>query len=231
MNQKAQILLNIKEVEERISKSCHQHNRNPEEVTLMAVTKTKPLEYVNMALEAGLMHIGENRVQEAVSKRPEITLPCFLELIGPLQSNKVRQILACVDRIQTVDRLKLVQRLQRTCAELEKTDFPVLLQVNVGDDPSKHGCHADEAEGLIEAIQADDHLKLDGLMTIGEFSDDEKLVRGTFSQLRELRDRLAIQSGLPLEVLSMGMTGDLEWAIAEGSTLLRIGTALFGART
>jgi uncharacterized pyridoxal phosphate-containing UPF0001 family protein len=104
------------------------------------------------------------------------------------------------------------------------------MQVNTGRDPAKHGCEPEQAEALAEAIQRSRHLRLDGLMTIGELTDDERRVRATFARLRQLREQLARRTGLPLSELSMGMTGDLEWAIEEGSTLLRVGTALFGSR-
>jgi len=195
----------------------------------MAVTKTHPAAAAEWAIGAGLVHIGENRVQELAQKRPQIG-GGFWELIGPLQSNKARLALEHADRIQTVDRPKLVQVLDRLCGELGKQRFPVLMQVNTGRDPAKHGCEPEAAEALAEAIQRSRHLHFDGLMTIGEFTDDEQRVRATFALLRQLRDQLARRTGLPLSELSMGMTGDLEWAIEEGSTLLRVGTALFGSR-
>lgn len=221
----------LEAVRTRINTACAAHGRSPEEVVLMAVSKTRPPEAVREALAAGLRHIGENRVQEAAGKRRDGGLTDgFWELIGPLQSNKARLALEAVDRIQTVDRLKLVERLDRVCGEMGRAAFPVLLQANVAEDPAKHGCRAEDAPALAEAIQASAHLRLEGLMTIGELTLEEGRVRRTFARLRELRNHLALATGLPLPVLSMGMTGDLEWAIAEGSTLVRVGTALFGER-
>lgn len=196
----------------------------------MAVTKTNPPTAADWALAAGLRHIGENRVQEMAGKRPEVSHQGgFWELIGPLQSNKAKLAVEWADRVQTVDRVKIVNALNRHAGEAGKR-LPVLMQVNVGEDPAKHGCDRKAAPALLEAILEAPHLQLDGLMTIGELTDDEKRIRTTFSRLRELRDRLSRDSGHSLPVLSMGMTADLDWAIEEGSTLIRVGTALFGAR-
>ena len=196
----------------------------------MAVTKTHPPMAAEWALEAGLRHLGENRVQELAGKRPEVQNPDgFWELIGPLQSNKAKIAVESADRIQSVDRVKIVNALNRHAGEAGKR-LPVLMQVNVGEDPAKHGCDPEAAPALLEAILEAPHLQIDGLMTIGELTNDETRIRTTFRRLRELRDRLGRDSGRPLPVLSMGMTADLEWAIEEGSTLIRVGTALFGTR-
>mgnify|MGYP000011442437 CR=1 FL=1 len=231
MHNRKQFLIQLNQIRERINNACERSGRNIDEVSLMAVTKTHPAEAVDWAVEGGLTQIGENRVQEGASKRPLTRLPGALwELIGPLQSNKARLAVGTFDRIQTVDRLKLVKVLDRICAEEGKTGYPVLMQVNVGEDPAKHGCARSDAQSLAEAILKSDHLKLDGLMTIGALSDDEPIVRATFSSLRNLRDDLEAALGCRLPELSMGMTGDLEWAIEEGSTLIRVGTALYGDR-
>jgi pyridoxal phosphate enzyme (YggS family) len=231
MNSRQQFLINLDTVRQRINKSCQKSGRSASEVELMAVTKTLPAEAADWAFAAGINTVGENRVQEAAGKRPEAAPATGKwELIGPLQSNKARLALDTFDRIQTIDRLKLVRSLNRLCAEQGISKYPILLQANVGEDPAKSGCLGKDAEALAEGIMESDCLKLDGLMTIGEFTSDEAVVRSTFTRLRELRDRLALACGIPLPVLSMGMTGDLEWAIEEGSTLIRVGTALFGAR-
>jgi pyridoxal phosphate enzyme (YggS family) len=228
-NSRETFLQSLQAVNERISRACERGGRKLQEVKLMAVTKTHPAQAAEWALAAGLRHIGENRVQELADKRPRVAGGCW-ELIGPLQTNKARLALAHADRIQTVDRPKLVAVLERLCGELGKREFPVLMQVNTGEDPAKHGCAVEQAGALADAIRQSAQLRLEGLMTIGELTDDERRVRATFARLRELRDRLAARTGLPLAELSMGMTGDLEWAIEEGSTLLRVGTALFGSR-
>jgi len=221
----------LRAVRERISSACARCGREVQEVELMAVSKTHPPEAVEQALAAGLRRFGENRVQELAAKRPQVRADgAVWELIGPLQRNKARLALQAADRVQTVDRLALVQSLDRLCGELGRACCPVLLQVNVATDPAKHGCTEEDAPALLEAIQASAHLRAEGLMTIGSLSSDERVVRATFAGLRELRDRLERSGGLSLPVLSMGMTDDLEWAVLEGSTLLRVGTAIFGER-
>lgn len=231
MHDHAAFLNSLNRVLGRINAACVKSGRNPQEVILMAVTKTHAAMAADWALEAGLSHIGENRVQELAAKRPGARLSggCW-ELIGPLQSNKVRLALEHADRIQTVDRLKIVRILDRHCEGMGRERYPVLMQVNTGRDPAKHGCEVEEAPRLMEAILESGHLELEGVMTIGELTDEEARIRATFSRLRELRDQLEGRAGRSLPVLSMGMTGDLEWAIEEGSTLIRVGTALFGAR-
>lgn len=221
---------NLKRVEERMASACERSGRLRSEVTLMAVTKTYPVAAAQYALASGLRVVGENRVQELVEKKPHCEAGLSWELIGPLQSNKARPAVEVADRIQTIDRAKIVRASDRLCGEMGRERLPVLLQVNTAADPAKHGCSMEEAEGLAEMILKTDHLALEGLMTIGELTDDESRVRATFVRLRELRDRLAVSLGQALPVLSMGMTGDLEWAIEEGSTLVRVGSALFGAR-
>ena len=231
MNSEQQFRENLERLQERIKDACDRCQRSVGEVELMAVTKTHPLEAARWAVAAGLQRIGENRVREAAEKRPRLSEPAGIwELIGPLQSNKARLALETVDRIQTVDRLKLVRVLDRLCGELGKESYPLLIQVNAGEDPAKHGCSVEEADPLVDAIRHSRHLRLEGLMTIGELTDDESVIRGTFARLRNLRDRLEQDWEIPLPVLSMGMTDDLELAIEEGSTLIRVGTALFGTR-
>lgn len=220
---------NLKRVEERMAFACERSGRLRGEVTLMAVTKTYPVAAAQYALASGLGVVGENRVQELVEKKPQCEGLSW-ELIGPLQSNKARLAVEFADRIQTVDRAKIVRALDRLCGEVGRERLPVLLQVNTAADPAKHGCSTEEAEALAEVILKTEHLGLEGLMTIGELTDDETRVRATFVRLRDLRDRLVERLGQALPVLSMGMTGDLEWAIEEGSTLVRVGSALFGAR-
>lgn len=214
----------------RIAAAAERSGRRAGDVTLMAVTKTHGPEAVDMAAGAGLRHIGENRVQEAAKKQHGVSAEVFWELIGPLQSNKARLAAAHFDRVQTVDRVKIARALERACGEAGRPELPVLLQVNVSEDPRKAGVSVAEAGALAEEVMAAEHLGLEGLMTIPALDDDPEVARRAFAGLRELRDRLEGSLGVPLPVLSMGMTGDLEIAVAEGSTLLRVGTALFGPR-
>ncbi len=213
----------------RMDVACALAGRDPLGVELLAVTKTHPPAAAEYAARLGLRAVGENRVQEGVEKRALTTAAIAWELIGHLQSNKARLAAQHFDRVQSVDSAKLVQQLDRAAAELGKT-LPILLQVNAGNDPAKYGADPAEAGRLLEQALAGKNLRVDGLMTIAPLSPDPSVARRTFANLRDLRDRLAADFGVPLRELSMGMSGDLAEAIAEGSTLVRIGTALYGAR-
>lgn len=212
-----------------IAAACLEVGRRPEEVQLLAVTKTQPPQAAEYAARYGLRAIGENRVQEAVEKRQQTQAAVQWELIGHLQSNKARLAVQHFDRIQSVDRAKLLAPLDRAAAELGRT-LPILLQVNAGRDPAKFGVELEDAPQLLEQALACSHLRVEGLMTIAPLSSDPAVSQRTFAALRELRDRLAATTDTPLRELSMGMSGDFPAAIAAGSTIVRVGTALFGAR-
>lgn len=216
-------------VRAQIAAACARAGRDPAEVELLAVTKTHPAAAAEYAARYGLRAVGENRVQEGVEKRGQCAAPIAWELIGHLQSNKAKLAAAHFDRVQSVDSEKLLNQLDRAAGELGKT-LPVLLQINAGHDPAKFGAEPADAPRLLDAALAKPHLRVDGLMTIAPLADDPAVAARTFAHLREIRDRLAAQTGAPLRELSMGMSGDLEAAIAAGSTLVRVGTALFGER-
>lgn len=213
----------------RIAGVCRATGRDPAGVALLPVTKTHPAAAAEYALRYGLPAVGENRVQEAVDKRALVPGKLRWEFIGHLQSNKARLAAAHFDRIQSVDSEKLLAALDRAAGELGKK-LPVLLQINAGNDPAKFGAEPADAARLLEFALARPHLQVDGLMTIAPLSPDPAVARRTFAHLREIRDGLAARLGAPLHELSMGMTGDLEAAVAEGSTLVRVGTALYGPR-
>lgn len=213
----------------RIGDACAAAGRSPAEVTLLPVTKTHPAAAAEYAVRQGFTAVGENRVQEGVEKRAQSPAGLRWELIGHLQSNKARLAATHFDRIQSVDSEKLLGVLNRAAGDLGKK-LPVLLQINAGDDPAKFGAEPADAERLLTTALAQPHLRVDGLMTIAPLADDPAVARRTFARLREIRDALAAHTGAPLRELSMGMTGDLDAAIREGSTLVRIGTALYGPR-
>lgn len=214
----------------RLTELCRAAGRDPAEVTLLPVTKTHPPEAAVYVHRYGLKAVGENRVQEAVAKRAAAGLPDLRwELIGHLQSNKAKLAAAQFDRIQSVDSEKLLRALDAAAAEAGRK-LPLLLQVNAGNDPAKFGAEPAAAPRLLDAALALPHLQVDGLMTIAPLADEPGVARRTFARLRELRDELSARGGVPLRELSMGMSGDLDAAIAEGSTLVRVGTALFGSR-
>ena len=217
-------------VRTQIAAACRQAGRNPAEVQLLAVTKTQPPAAAEYAARYGIPAVGESRVQEGVEKKMQCTANLRWELIGHLQSNKARIAAAHFDRVQSVDNVKLLALLDRAAAEHGRR-LPILLQINSGRDPNKFGAEPEEAPRLLEAALAQAHLQVDGFMAIPPLADDPGAAQRTFASLRELRDRLAPQFGVPLPELSMGMTGDLAIAIAEGSTLVRVGTALYGERS
>ncbi|HEX2852711.1 MAG TPA: YggS family pyridoxal phosphate-dependent enzyme [Opitutaceae bacterium] len=220
-------------VRAEIAAACVKCGRAPGDVTLLAVTKTHPAAAAGHAARYGLAAVGENRVQEAVEKRPLAPASLRWELIGHLQSNKAKAAAGIFDRIQSVDSEKLLNHLDRAAGELAKT-LPVLLQINAGNDPAKFGAEPADAVRLLEVALAKKFLRVDGLMTIAPLGatplETAEFARRTFANLRAIRDELAHKSGAPLRELSMGMSGDLAIAIAEGSTLVRVGTALFGQR-
>jgi PLP dependent protein len=220
---------NLNEVKTRIHTACVGVGRAVDSVQLLPVTKNHPLDAVQYAVRAGLTAVGENRVQEASEKHAQYSGAVRWELIGHLQSNKAKDAVAMFDRVQSVDSLKLLNRLNR-CAEQTGKTLSILLQCNTGADPNKHGFSVDEMEAALEAAVAAESLQVDGLMTIAPLDDDLDVAKAAFEGLRDLRDRLSAAYQLPLTELSMGMTGDLEVAIAAGSTQIRVGTALYGVR-
>jgi PLP dependent protein len=220
----------LTEVRERVENAAKVAGRDPADVTLIAVSKAQPLERLQAAIDAGQRVFGENYVQEFLGKRPDYDAPDIRwHYIGRLQTNKVRQIVGQVHRIHSVDRTKLAKEIAKRSVTAGITS-DILVQVNVGEEESKGGISAADAERELGAILELPNLNLHGLMCIPPFlSPDE--VRPYFVQLRELRDRLEPALGVKLPDLSMGMSGDYETAIAEGATLVRVGSAIFGART
>ncbi len=220
---------NLAAVRERIASACAAAGRPVDAVGLLPVTKNHPAEAARHVAAFGLPAVGENRVQEAMAKREACGVPLRWELIGHLQSNKAKDAVATFDRIQSVDSLKLLRRLDRCAGEAGKA-LPILLQCNSGGDPAKYGFGVVEMEGALEAALSLEHLRVEGLMTVAPLDEDPAVARRAFERLRELRDGLADRFGVALAELSMGMTGDLESAIEAGSTQIRVGTALFGSR-
>ena len=217
---------NIAKVGERIREAAQASGRDLDGIGLLAVSKTKPAAAVRDAFAAGVRDFGENYLQEALDKQAELSeLPLIWHFIGPIQSNKTKPIAEHFAWVHSVDRLKIAQRL----SEQRPTGLPPLnicLQVNVSAEASKSGCAPAELAALALAVSQLPNLRLRGLMAIPEPTDDVAAQQAAFARLRELRDGLP----LPLDTLSMGMSHDLDAAIAEGATWVRIGTALFGAR-
>ncbi len=220
---------NLSDLNERIEGACEACGRSVSTVSLLPVTKNHPLDAVEYAVRSGLSAVGENRVQEAADKRSSCSELVRWELIGHLQSNKAQDAVAIFDRIQSVDSLKLLRRLDRFAGEQSKS-LAILLQCNTGKDPNKFGFSLEEADSMLEAALSAKNLQVEGLMTIAPLDDTPDVARSAFDRLRVLRDSLAERFRLELPELSMGMTGDLEAAIAAGSTQIRVGTALYGER-
>jgi len=228
------LLERIAEVRARLTAAAHRSNRPVDEITLVAVSKTHPAAAVREAITAGLDNFGENRVQEAETKIPDVgRTAARWHLIGHLQSNKARRAVELFDCIHSLDSPDLAQRLNRLCEELERQELPVLIQVDLGHETTKTGVAEKDVGELVAVIRDCPRLRLTGLMTLPPFFDEAERVRPYFSRLRELRDELKANRAFgdhPGE-LSMGMTHDFEIAIEEGATMVRVGTAIFGQRS
>lgn len=213
----------------RIHAACERSGRAVESVELMGVSKNHPPESVAEAVRLGLTLFGENRIQEAKAKIPLSPAAARWHFIGHLQTNKAKDAMALFQMVQGVDSLEVALELQKQAAKQSRR-MPILLEVNVAGESSKFGWHPEAVPDALAALNSLDRLELRGLMTIAPYSPDPERARPFFRRLRELRDQCAERLGADLPILSMGMSGDLEVAIEEGSTLVRIGTDLFGAR-
>lgn len=220
-------------VRERIARAAERSGRDPEQVTIVAVTKGVDGPTIEAAIEAGITDIGENRVQEARGKFQQMDIPAGVRrhMIGHLQTNKVRHALTLFDMIHSLDRPSLGEALSRR-AVAQNVEVPVLVQVNVDQQPTRHGVAPEQLLDFVIDMARLPGLRIEGLMTMAPYTEDAETVRPVFRRLRELSERVAeadIQ-GVHMHCLSMGMTNDFEVAVEEGSTMVRIGTALFGPR-
>lgn len=207
--------------------------RLPQDVTLVAISKTHPASLIKTAIELGVTDVGENRVQEAEQKINEVgRTKARWHLVGHLQANKARRAVQLFDVIHSLDSLELAQRLDRLCGEEGRESLHVLIQVDLGQEQTKSGIDEDELPSLVEGLKELKRIALVGLMTLPPFFDDPEEARPYFRRLRELRDDLATQGafGDRKGELSMGMTHDFAVAIEEGATMIRVGTAIFGQR-
>ncbi len=224
---------NIKRLRERIAGCCARNGRNPEEITLLAVSKTFRAAHIREAVRAGVEDIGENYVQELVGKRELLAEePIRWHFVGHLQRNKVKYIAPWIHMIQAVDSVALAREIDKRAAALDRT-IDILLEVNTTGEESKFGVRPEGISELIEGMEGLQRIRIAGLMTIGPLLPDPEGSRPMFRQLRRLKEEVARrpQANVDIHHLSMGMTGDLEVALDEGATILRIGTAIFGSRT
>jgi pyridoxal phosphate enzyme (YggS family) len=221
---------NLREIRQRMARSASRAGRAAEAITLVAVSKTFPPEAIRDAYELGVRHFGENRVQEWESKRATVTgLDATWHLIGHLQSNKARRAANLFSRVDSVDSISLAQKLDATAAEGNR--LKVLIEVHQGGEETKSGVPEADLPALTKGMAHLRNLELLGLMTIPPYFEEPERVRPYFRRLRELRDKTGAQLGLPLTVLSMGMSHDFEIAIEEGATEIRVGTGIFGQRS
>ncbi len=223
---------NLAVLRQRVKQACERVGRNPEEVQILLATKTVEANRILEAFEEGATLIGENRAQELVEKFDALKVVAHTtHFIGHLQSNKLKDVVGRVDCVQSLDRLDLAEKIEKRLAA-EGREIDVLIQVKTAPEESKFGCAPKEALALTKAVSALPHLHVKGLMTIGVFSENTEEVRACFRKLMSVRQEIitAHIDGVSMDVVSMGMSGDLELAIEEGSTLIRVGTAVFGKR-
>ncbi len=225
----ASIADNLDVIRTRIAEAAKRSGRDAAAVELLAVSKTFPSEAIQEAVDAGQTLFGENKVQELLAKQPVLSSKLRWHLIGHLQSNKVRKCLPIVDAIHSVDSIGLARDINRIGSELGL--FPkVYLEVNLAAESTKHGFKPDQLKEELDELYALDRLFIQGLMCIPPFDANAEQTRRYFVVLRELRDELQVRGGAPLPKLSMGMSHDFEVAIEEGSTMVRVGSAIFGSR-
>ncbi len=225
---------NLKEIRRNIEDAAKRANRDPSDVRLMAVTKTVPAEIINHAISLGVDFIGENRVQELNSKYDELNKDGLtIHLIGSLQTNKVKQVVGKVSMIESVDSLHLAEEISKQSKKIGITT-DVLIEVNIGCEESKGGIKKEETEALIEKISSMDSICVCGLMTIPPFDADSEKTRHFFKEIYNLfidiKDKNKDNSNVKMKYISMGMSSDYEIAIEEGANIVRVGSALFGAR-
>lgn len=235
---------NIKRVEDRIADACARAHRDPAEITLVAISKQKTTAEILEAVDAGLQHLGENRVEEGVAKIPlvngALSATVTWHMVGHVQSRKAKHVAQHFDVVQSVDSRKLAGRLSRLAGERDR-HLKILLEINVSGEASKYGFAGynwckdsaiwDNLRREAAAISTLPRLEVAGLMTMAPYEADESVIRRVFAELRGMRDALADELQLTMPVLSMGMTNDYPVAIEEGATMIRIGRAIFGERT
>jgi pyridoxal phosphate enzyme (YggS family) len=220
---------NLIELRGRIVEACEEYDRDADDISILAVTKRFPASVIQTAVAAGLLDIGESRIQEAEGKIKELGAIARYHFIGHLQSNKARKAVSLFDVIQSLDSLKLAEEVNRRADEVDRT-IDCLIQVNVSGEESKFGVAPDATLDLVTRIRDLPRINLTGLMAMGPLTDDQETIRAAFHTASELFKRGQDLVGDQFDTLSMGMTDDFPLAIAEGSTMIRVGTALFGPR-
>ena len=222
---------NLEQVRRNIVEACKAVNRDPSEVTLISVSKTKPVSMLQEAYDAGSRDFGENKVQEIMDKYPQLPSDIRWHMIGHLQRNKVKYIVDKVALIHSVDSLRLAETIENEAAKHNVT-VPILIEVNVAQEESKFGLKTEEVLSLVESIAVLPHINIKGLMTIAPYVEDPEENREIFRELKKLSVDIAAKNinNVNMSVLSMGMTGDYQVAVQEGATMVRVGTGIFGER-
>lgn len=225
------ILENIKQVEENIIKSCEKVGRDPKEVTLIAVSKTKPYTAIKEALPSGVLDYGENKVQELTEKYEILPKDIRWHMIGHLQRNKVKYLVGKVELIHSVDSLRLANQIETEFAKKNEI-ANILIEVNMANEESKFGITSETTEQLVREISKLEHVRIKGLMTIAPYTDNPETNRVYFRNMKKLSVDITEKNidNVSMNVLSMGMTGDYQVAIEEGATMVRVGTGIFGER-
>ena len=223
---------NLARVRERIAGAAERSGRSVSDVTVVAITKTFGPEAVDEAVRGGILDVGENRVQEFLGKADHVSLDCRWHLVGHLQTNKVNKAIGRFALVQSVDSIKIAERLSRAGVERDITT-DILIEVNTSGEASKHGFDPKETIDAFGGIVQLPNLSVRGLMTVGPWVEDDAIIASAFGTLRMLKEEIerSVSDDLMLEHLSMGMSDDFELAIMEGSTMVRLGRALFGERT
>ena len=225
------ILENIKQVEENIIKSCEKVGRDPKEVTLIAVSKTKPYTAIEEALPSGVLDYGENKVQELTEKYEILPKDIRWHMIGHLQRNKVKYLVGKVELIHSVDSLRLANQIETEFAKKNEI-ANILIEVNMANEESKFGITSETTEQLVREISKLEHVRIKGLMTIAPYTDNPETNREYFRNMKKLSVDITEKNidNVSMDILSMGMTNDYEVAIEEGATMVRVGTGIFGER-
>jgi len=221
---------NLALVRQRLENACRKAGRSPESVLLLGVSKTHPAEALQMAYDCGLRDFGENYMQDWFSKKDDLPSDIRWHFIGHIQSNKAKKIAAAAHMLHSVDSLHLFEEINRRALEMSRI-MPCLIEVNVGGEASKGGVEPEKLPELIESVSRMSNIDLRGLMSIPPFLDDAEEMRPFHATLRELRDKMERVADMKLPELSMGMSFDMEVAIEEGATIVRVGTDIFGRRT
>jgi len=223
---------NLSTVNARIQKACEEAGRDPGEVTLVAISKTMPVEDIRTALEAGQVHFGENRAKELQDKMDTMEEEAIQwHMVGPLQTNKIKYMVERVNWIESVPKKKTIREIEKRASRIDRV-IDTLIQVNISGEDQKSGCEPEDLKGILEYARGKEHVRIRGLMGIASLVEDPEEVRPEFRMLRELLEEHRSFNGgnIRLDQLSMGMTNDLEVAIQEGSTMVRVGRAIFGER-